>query len=303
MKIRFPSYCKAFKCIAERCKNSCCIGWEIGVDKKTLEKYKKMPACELDILSHIDEEECATIRLSESERCPFLDDRGLCRIISAYGEEYVSDICRRHPRYFRRVLDTVEGGVGMVCEEACRLILSSDGFAEFYFDEYDICEIPEETEYDALSERKRVFELLCKEKLTYKEKIRMIEELYRLPEVKKQGEFFVDSFSELELISEDRRDLFEIGGDEEREEVLLYLTRFLGYLVYRHASIASDFEDFRARMGFCILLTSVLENRTSKLPEISFEEVAHIARMISEEVEYSEENTAALIFEVECLVC
>ena len=44
MKLRFPEYYKQFKCIANNCKDSCCsAGWEIDIDKKTLELYKKVP--------------------------------------------------------------------------------------------------------------------------------------------------------------------------------------------------------------------------------------------------------------------
>ena len=43
MKLFAPEYYKDFVCIADRCKHSCCVGWEIDVDKDTLEKYKKHP--------------------------------------------------------------------------------------------------------------------------------------------------------------------------------------------------------------------------------------------------------------------
>ena len=29
-----------FKCIADKCKSSCCIGWGIDIDKNTLDFYK-----------------------------------------------------------------------------------------------------------------------------------------------------------------------------------------------------------------------------------------------------------------------
>ena len=35
----FPSYYHKFHCIADKCKNSCCIGWEIDIDEETLEIY------------------------------------------------------------------------------------------------------------------------------------------------------------------------------------------------------------------------------------------------------------------------
>ena len=42
-----PDYYNKFKCIANRCRHSCCIGWEIDIDDSTLQKYnnftKKVP--------------------------------------------------------------------------------------------------------------------------------------------------------------------------------------------------------------------------------------------------------------------
>ena len=39
MKEVFPNYYKKFKCIADKCKHNCCIGWEIDIDNDTLEFY------------------------------------------------------------------------------------------------------------------------------------------------------------------------------------------------------------------------------------------------------------------------
>ena len=40
MKLYAPSYYKSFKCIADKCRHSCCIGWEIDIDDDTFEYYK-----------------------------------------------------------------------------------------------------------------------------------------------------------------------------------------------------------------------------------------------------------------------
>lgn len=129
MKVYFPSYYKDFKCIADRCRHSCCVGWEIDVDDGTVEVYEGLGG-ELgrEIRSHISG---GVIAMCSDGRCPFLDSRGLCRIISSLGEEYVSDICREHPRFYHSVGGRIEGGIGISCEEAARIILSSDGYADF----------------------------------------------------------------------------------------------------------------------------------------------------------------------------
>ena len=40
MKLYAPTYYKNFKCIADACEHSCCIGWEIDIDPEALEKYE-----------------------------------------------------------------------------------------------------------------------------------------------------------------------------------------------------------------------------------------------------------------------
>ena len=42
MKTVVPHYYKNFKCIADKCRHSCCVGWEIDIDDDTLEKYRNL---------------------------------------------------------------------------------------------------------------------------------------------------------------------------------------------------------------------------------------------------------------------
>ena len=40
MKQLIPHFYPNFACIASRCSDSCCIGWEIDIDERTAERYK-----------------------------------------------------------------------------------------------------------------------------------------------------------------------------------------------------------------------------------------------------------------------
>ena len=127
MKILVPKYYVDFKCIADKCKDNCCIGWEIDVDDFTMERYKNIGGDEgARVLSTLNFGEPTTFKLGENERCANLDCHGLCKIISNLGEDHLCQICRDHPRYFNRVLNNYEGGIGLACEEAARLILTAD---------------------------------------------------------------------------------------------------------------------------------------------------------------------------------
>lgn len=42
MVFRVPSYYKNFRCIADKCPDNCCRGWEIDIDEDTLDYYKDL---------------------------------------------------------------------------------------------------------------------------------------------------------------------------------------------------------------------------------------------------------------------
>ncbi len=126
MKTYVPNYYKEFSCIADRCTHSCCMGWEIDIDEDSLNKYKAMEGPLGDALrANISEEETPHFILQPGDRCPFLLESGLCRLILAQGEDILCQICTDHPRFRNFWTDRIEVGLGMACEEAARVILSS----------------------------------------------------------------------------------------------------------------------------------------------------------------------------------
>lgn len=42
IQIRKPDYFERFQCSASDCTDNCCIGWEIDIDERTAERYKKV---------------------------------------------------------------------------------------------------------------------------------------------------------------------------------------------------------------------------------------------------------------------
>ena len=119
MKIVAPDYLSEFKCIAGDCCHTCCVGWEVDVDGESLQKFEQLP----DIAKHIDYDDTPHIKLSNDERCPFLNNNGLCEMIINHGEEILCQICADHPRFRNFWSNRIELGLGLVCEEAGRIIL------------------------------------------------------------------------------------------------------------------------------------------------------------------------------------
>ena len=135
MAVYRPDYCLNFRCKADKCIYTCCAGWVIGIDEASLARFEKDP----DISDKI-KDGCFIMR--DDGRCPFLRDDNLCDMIIRHGEDYLCDICKEHPRFYNAFDDHVEAGIGLVCEEACRLALEADKPFELVADDGSTMELP-----------------------------------------------------------------------------------------------------------------------------------------------------------------
>ena len=133
----FPKFYKSVLCKADKCKHSCCKGWEIDIDEETAGKYLAMTG-ELgaEIRQNIGKnEDSYFFKLTEDERCPFLQKNGLCKIILNIGEENICEICTMHPRFFTMLDDVELCGVGLSCEKTCELLLGDEKDLVFYIED------------------------------------------------------------------------------------------------------------------------------------------------------------------------
>ena len=296
--MRMPRYYADFKCIADKCTHSCCVGWEIDVDEQTLGRYEQLSG-EIGetICKSIEKEgESAHFRLGEEDRCPHLKENGLCRIICALGEEYLCEICREHPRFYNLVDGEWEVGLGASCEEAARLILSAE---DYFIDREEallVTKCAQNTDtysiFDAKTWRFDLFCVLCDRTRTYEERIAQITRAYGVP-VARSCEEHLALLGSLEYLDASHRALFEgaYACEMPQGEHALLCERFLAYLVYRHASPAESEADFRLGVGLALLITEIfaalIGGEKGLLP-------VQAARILSEELEYSEENTDAI---------
>ena len=124
-----PSFYNDFKCIADKCTDNCCIGWEIDVDDNAFQKYNKLNTPlgdEIRSKITVSSDGSRCFELSENDRCPFLNENNLCRIIIGCGEEALCEICSEHPRFYEWFQGVTECGLGLSCEEVCRILLSDE---------------------------------------------------------------------------------------------------------------------------------------------------------------------------------
>ena len=297
MKLLAPKYYKNFKCIADKCSHSCCIGWEIDIDHYTLEKYNLLDGkYSAEIRDSIEYKDVPHFRLCGDERCPHLDENGLCRIISSLGEGYLCDICKEHPRFYNDTLFGKEVGLGMACEEACRIILNSNDY-DCLVEIEDLDIDTEEIYYNPIFTRNYIFSILKNPYLSYKEKLNRIYDEFAVSPACLDDSRWHEIISNLEYLAEDHKELFLSYSSSTDTDYRLevYFERALAYFIYRHCTQAYDDEDFRAMLGFCLFCERLLSSCARDGADIYL-----CARIISEELEYSTDNTEEIKSQFYC---
>lgn len=140
MLLRVPSYYEEFRCLAGKCRHSCCIGWEIDIDEDTERYYRSCEGAFGDRLrAHMTAEDgCTSFGLDGEGRCPFLNRENLCDICIELGEEALSEVCTEYPRFTIEYGGVREKSMAVSCEEAARLLLEEED--PFFYTEFGVAE-------------------------------------------------------------------------------------------------------------------------------------------------------------------
>lgn len=148
IKSIYPEYYNEFKCIGGSCEDSCCIGWDIDIDKVTFRKYYKVQDLEMKRMfqknvhnneeSFSDDVDYGKVKLKDDKRCPFLDCNNYCVIHSKLGEDYLSNVCTCFPRITNLVDGCYERSLDVACPEAARILLLNEEGVKFKESEEEI---------------------------------------------------------------------------------------------------------------------------------------------------------------------
>ena len=115
-----------FKCIADKCKFTCCTGWDINIDTNTYNKWRGNYNLNylLDNVRFIksDGENTYLIKKETKGDCPLLNKKGLCNIVIEHGDEYLSSTCKTFPRIENDFEDVKEITLSCSCPEVVNII-------------------------------------------------------------------------------------------------------------------------------------------------------------------------------------
>ncbi len=125
MVLRYPLYFENFRCIADKCPDSCCKEWDVYVDEASAARYIDFPGpLGEDLRRYMQQDADGDWFFAITDgRCPFWRADGLCRIQAQCGHEALCATCRDFPRLTHDYGDFVEKGLSLSCPAAAPLIL------------------------------------------------------------------------------------------------------------------------------------------------------------------------------------
>ena len=298
MKIIVPDYYQNFTCIADKCRHSCCVSWEIDIDEYTVDYYESLSG---SIGSKLKEsiqktDDGYSFHLDKDERCPFLTGSGLCELILELGEESLCEICREHPRFRNYYSGRTEIGLGLCCESAAGMILLEAAPVSFVClgddGEEEICSTAEQ---ENLRFRDMLISVAQDRSYNILERVSIIEGLavpHRSVSPSALAEFMLGLERLDEAWSADLNSVSDISSLDlpislASTEWQNALEQLLVYLLFRHSQL-DNFELFAVSMWR--LLAAILSARCLRGESLCIEDFIELCRMWSCEIEYSDEN-------------
>lgn len=130
MRYTVPDYYKKFKCLASDCPATCCAGWQIMIDDKSLKKYASCPGIFGNRLVNSINWEEGRFKQYHS-RCAFLNEQNLCDIHLEKGPDFLCRTCRRYPKHVEVYENEREISLSLSCPMVARLLLDKTDQAQF----------------------------------------------------------------------------------------------------------------------------------------------------------------------------
>ena len=151
MRYTKPHFYDTFECLADRCPDTCCAGWQIMIDDESLEKYgKDKSPFGSRLLNGIDWSDGSFAQYQG--RCSMLNEQNLCDLVIQKGDGWLCETCSRYPRHVEEFEGLREWSLSLSCPVAAELMLNRSETVKFLTEEDD--------EDDPLEEEFEDFDLL-----------------------------------------------------------------------------------------------------------------------------------------------
>ena len=312
----YPDFYKEFKCIANRCEDSCCKDWDIDIDSETERFYMTVQGKTGDKIKEklVTDEYGERVFKAENGRCPFWNSDMLCDIFIDIGEEHLSETCGGFPRVKVEYGGFREHLLSFACPEAARIMLRS-GNAYSGFGGEDELKIAEndggytsfllkarERSAEILTDRSLPFKYRLADCLDFNVQVQNIldgEEPEPMCDGKTNGSRFIfDMHLEFEIMSERWRKALEdaagcaADASEDFERDFEIFALYYLYRYYLEAVRSGDVLYSVKRIICAYIITERLDAdfaaKDYPLPRM------RILQRYSKEVEHSYDNTEAL---------
>jgi len=160
-----PVFVSAFQCIGSECRDHCCKGWDITLDKTTVNRYLKSSIIEIKNLAteHIittkkSHANWGVMKLNAFGNCAFMDENRLCKVHSSLGAAALSSTCATYPRVVKTFKYEQQKKLVISCPEAARQLLTLPNAMLF---EQTIVTQPGANNAKDMDQEKKLLNLMC----------------------------------------------------------------------------------------------------------------------------------------------
>ncbi len=308
MILRTPSFYKDFKCIAGACPDSCCQGWEVDADDRSLEYYKTLTGDirkRIDSVLDKDEFGNTIFKLADKKRCPFLNHENLCDMHIAIGGEHTPYTCRMFPRFINDFGGTREMGVSFSCPVASDMMWALTEPMHFVDELNDLPpelnEIDAQTYFYLTKARKKAFDIVQDRSLPINQRlINLLDfgvEIQQDLEEYKEGDdptSFFDIFRNPELINPQWLERVDNGSVKPVSNEV-FNENIASYFIFRYFLAAVNDYDVLSKIKMAVIGVLIVT---------CFGEDSWTIHLWSKETEHSQYNMdryKKLLKDAECL--
>ena len=242
-----PDYYKKFSCTANECEDTCCAGWQIVIDEKSLEKYKKVQGTFMFRMLRSIKWKQKVFRQDKEKRCAFLNCENLCDMYRTLGEKSLCKTCRLYPRHIEEFEGVREITLSLSCPEVARILMECIEPVKFL--SYDKPEIEEKEDFEDFDlffysmlgdARDQMLEILQNRDISIKERAILVLGMAHDMQRRINNEEMFECFSVIEKYSTQKA--LDFVADYVKKSETLYAPRQLFQMLYDLEVLREEWE-------------------------------------------------------------